>query len=104
LAGFADPCQDPIMSDETHPPSLGISLPQSQREFVDAEVAARGYASASDYFSELITAEQKRRAQERLEELLIEGVNSGPGDEATPEFWERLRARANQRVEQRRKP
>lgn len=33
-------------------------------------------------------------AHAELERLVAEGVNSGPGIEATPEFWERLYARA----------
>lgn len=30
----------------------------------------------------------------RLEALLIQGLESGPGIEVTPEFWEELRAEA----------
>lgn len=91
------------MSDEPRLTSLSISLPESQRTWIDAQVAARGYASVSDYLCGLVIAEQERRAQEQLEELLLEGVNSGPGDLDTPELWERLRARAAARVEQRKK-
>lgn len=33
-------------------------------------------------------------ARAELERLVLEGVDSGPAIEATPEFWERLHARA----------
>ncbi len=36
--------------------------------------------------------EEARQAQERLERLLLDGLASGPGIEATREFWERKQA------------
>ncbi len=39
-----------------------------------------------------------RRARERLEELLLEGVNSGPGEVATPEYWARKKAELEARA------
>jgi antitoxin ParD1/3/4 len=33
--------------------------------------------------------DQKRKSEARLEALLLEGLNSGPPVEITPEYWER---------------
>ncbi|MFM9979067.1 MAG: type II toxin-antitoxin system ParD family antitoxin [Sphingomonadaceae bacterium] len=59
---------------------LSISLPASQQAFVEDQVAGGQYPSVSDYVSELIRADQKAKAQEKLEALLLEGLEG----EATP--------------------
>lgn len=72
--------------------SLNISLPEPLRAFVDEQVAHGGYSTASEYVRELIREAQRRRAQERLEAQLLEGLDSGEPMEVTPEYWERKRA------------
>jgi antitoxin ParD1/3/4 len=73
--------------------SLNISLPEALRQFVDEKVASGGYGTASEYVRSLIREAQQREVeQERLEALLLEGLDSGPGLEVTPEFWKELRA------------
>jgi len=73
--------------------SLNISLPEALRQFVDEKVKSGGYGTASEYIRELIRHAQKQEEeQERLEALLLEGLDSGPGIEVTPEFWKELRA------------
>lgn len=71
--------------------SLNISLPESLREWIDTVVAHGGYGNASEYLRELIRDDQKRRDEERLEKLLLEGLESGDPIEVTPEFWKKLR-------------
>jgi hypothetical protein len=46
----------------------------------------------------LIRADQKRRGQEKLEALLIEGLESGAPIEVTPEYWASLRAEAREHL------
>jgi antitoxin ParD1/3/4 len=72
--------------------TLNISLPEEMRKFIDGQVAQGGYSTASEYIRELVRQEQKKAAREQLEKTLLEGLNSGPGVEATPEWWERKRA------------
>jgi antitoxin ParD1/3/4 len=67
-----------------------LSLPESLAKFVEQEVAEGGYESADRYIRHLISAEQKRRAKERLEALMVEGLESGKPVEATPEWWAEL--------------
>jgi antitoxin ParD1/3/4 len=73
--------------------TLNISLPEAMRQFVEEQVASGDYKTASHYIQELIRAAQKRaEADARLEELLLEGLDSGPGIDVTPEFWEKMRS------------
>ena len=84
--------------------TMNISLPDTLREFVEEQVAEGGYSTASEYVRELIRADQKRRAEERLETLLLEGLQSGPAMEATPEWWEQFRADLLERHQSKQKP
>ena len=73
--------------------TMNISLPDPLRDYVDEEVSKGAFSSASEYFRQLIRDDQKRKARERLEELLLEGLESGDPIEITPEWWEEKRAR-----------
>jgi hypothetical protein len=42
-----------------------------------------------------------QEARQELERLLQEGIDSGPGIEATPQFWEDIRAEVRRRVKER---
>lgn len=77
--------------------SLNISLPQSLKDFVEDQVSSHGFSTPSEYVRSLIRDEQKRRAAQRLETLLLEGLESGEPIEITPEFWERKRVELEQR-------
>jgi antitoxin ParD1/3/4 len=71
--------------------SLNISLPQSLRDYVESQVRDSGYSTPSEYVRSLLREDQKRRAQEKLEALLLEGLESGKPIEITPEYWEAKR-------------
>ena len=71
--------------------SLNISLPQSLKEYVENQVAEGGYSTPSEYLRELLREDQKRRAEERLEALLLEGLQSGEPIPISPEYWEKKR-------------
>lgn len=77
--------------------SLNISLPQSLKDFVEDQVLSHGFSTPSEYVRALIRDEQKRRAAQRLETLLLEGLESGEPIEISPEFWERKRVELEQR-------
>jgi len=73
--------------------SMNISLPDPLKKFVDGQIAEGRYSSVSEYIRELIRADEKRKAEERLETLLLEGLNS---DETvfTREDWDAIRKEA----------
>ena len=82
--------------------SLNISLPEPLREWIEAQIKRGRYGNASEYLRELIRRDQERQAQERLEELLLEGVKSGPASPLTKKDWAELRADVAERLEKRR--
>jgi antitoxin ParD1/3/4 len=80
---------------------LNIALPESMREFIEEQVADGGYSTPSEYVQALIRNEQKRKAQERLEALLLEGLASGPATPMTDEDWADIRRQVHERLKER---
>jgi len=77
--------------------TMNISLPEPMRAYVEQQVAQGGYSTASEYIRQLVREDQKRAAKERLESLLMEGIESGPAVEMTAADWDDLRRRVWQR-------
>lgn len=71
--------------------TMNISLPEGLKDFVDEQVAERGYGSSSEYVRDLIRKDLDRRS---LRALLIDGAASPPAGPADAAYFERLRARA----------
>ena len=84
-------CTGPLME------SMNISLPTPLKRFVDQQIAAGRYSSASEYVRDLIRGDEKRRAEERLEALLLEGLE-GEESPLTREDWTAIRKEALSRV------
>lgn len=80
--------------------SINISLPDSMRAYVEEQVASGGYSTASEYFRELVRLDQKRKAQERLENLLLEGLNSGEATPMTDKDWQDIRQVVREKIAQ----
>ncbi len=66
---------------------MNISLPDTLKTFVEEQVSQRGYASASEYFRELL---RRERDSQHVRELIDEGIRSGPGPEVGPDYWKEL--------------
>lgn len=79
--------------------SLNISLPEMMRVFVDEQVAFGGYGTASEYVRELIREDQKRKAQQRLETMLLQGLDS-PASEWTSEDINHIKQAVRERLAQ----
>jgi antitoxin ParD1/3/4 len=75
--------------------TLNISLPDSQASYVKECVESEGYQTTSEYFRTLIREDQKRKATEIVNALVLEGLNS-PTRPVTDQTWELLRARADE--------
>ena len=73
--------------------SMNISLPQELKKYIEQQIKA-GYSTPSEYVRELIRGDQKRRAKERLDILLLEGLDSGKPLPASPAFWDELKREA----------
>jgi antitoxin ParD1/3/4 len=77
--------------------SMNISLPEPMKRFVDEQIAAGRFGSVSEYVRALIREDEKRRAQERLEALLLEGLE-GEESPLTTEDWASIRKEALERL------
>ena len=76
--------------------ALNVSLPKAMKEYVQERVKTGGYGNTSEYVRDLIRAEQKQRAKEELEALIMEGINSGPSTPMTKADWDQLRERIHE--------
>jgi antitoxin ParD1/3/4 len=83
--------------------TMNIALPEAMKQFVLAQVSAGGYSTASEYVSELIRADQKRKSQARLESFLLEGLDSGKATAITKAGFESIRSEVAVRLKKRRK-
>lgn len=80
------------METENATTELTISLPDSMKEFIERETVEGHYSTPSEYVRDLVEEALDRKNEERLEKLLLEGLDSGPPIKVTPKFWEDLRA------------
>jgi antitoxin ParD1/3/4 len=80
--------------------TVTISLPDSLKEFVDKQLATKGYGNVSEYFRSLLREAQAKEEDARLEALLLEGLASKsiPLDD---DFWNRLEAKTEKILEKR---
>ncbi len=83
--------------------TMNISLPEPLRLFVEQRVTDDGYSTVSEYFRELVRIDQKRKAEEKLETLLLEGLHSGPAQPLTKADLSEVRRVVRQRVLARKK-
>ena len=82
--------------------TMNISLPDQLKEFVDGQVGSGRYSSVSEYVRDLIRDDEKRKAQDKLEALLMEGIQSGEPAEMTQQDWADIRREAAKQFEERR--
>ena len=78
--------------------TMNIALSEGMKHFVQERVAEGGYSSVSEYVRELIRADQKRKAEERIDALLLEGLASGESLPVTSEYWETKKRRLTERM------
>lgn len=73
--------------------TMNISLPEPLKEFVDHQISEGRYSSVSEYVRELIREDEKRKAEARLEALLLEGLETEE-TELTPQDFDSIRKQA----------
>lgn len=66
--------------------TMTLSLPDSLKAFIDAQVADQGLAADSDYILALVEQEQQKQ---RVRDMLIEGRDSGPGEPVDAGYFQR---------------
>jgi antitoxin ParD1/3/4 len=84
--------------------TMNISLPDPLKDFIEQQVSSGRYSSVSEYVRELVREDEKRKAQEKLEALLLEGIESGEATAMTRQDWADIRRQAMARIQARRLP
>jgi antitoxin ParD1/3/4 len=77
--------------------TMNIALPEAMQQFVEEQVVAGDYSSASEYIRDLVRADQKRHAKTQLEQVLLSAIGSGDGVDLTPEMVEDVQERLRER-------
>lgn len=78
--------------------TMNIALPGSMKHFVQERVSEGGYSSVSEYVRDLIRADQKRKVEERIDALLLEGLDSGEPVAVTKEYWDEKKRKLTERL------
>ncbi|MEC4850024.1 MAG: type II toxin-antitoxin system ParD family antitoxin [Jaaginema sp. PMC 1079.18] len=71
--------------------TMNVSLPDTLRDYIEQQVKIGGYGSVSEYIRDLIRQDQKRKAQENLQTLLLEGIDSGVATSMSDRDWTEIR-------------
>lgn len=77
--------------------TMNVSMPRALKAFIQERTRGR-FGNVSEYFRDLIRKDQQMAEQERLEKLLLEGLESGPAEDWTDEDWARIRTRVAARL------
>jgi antitoxin ParD1/3/4 len=72
--------------------TMNISLPTPLKAWVEDQVSARGYSTASEFVRDVLRREQAAAAKARVEAHLLESLESGPATPMTRKDWERIRS------------
>ena len=80
--------------------SMTVSLPTTQKAYVQAQAVASGCSTPSEYIRRLIHADQVSREQHELERRILEGLES-PGRALSSEDWQELRSSLREKLARR---
>jgi antitoxin ParD1/3/4 len=83
---------------------MTISLPDDLKDFVERRIKAGSFASASEFIRQLLREDQKRAERERLDQMLLDGMNSGKPIRANDAYWDDLRSRVERRAAEGKSP
>jgi antitoxin ParD1/3/4 len=72
--------------------NVTVAIPEDLQVYIEDRVRSGAYASTVEYFLDLVQGDrQRKQAQEKLEILLQEGLESD-SEPVTPAYWQQLRA------------
>jgi antitoxin ParD1/3/4 len=73
---------------------MNLSLPPDMKRWVDEQVKAGGYGTASEYLRDLLRKARERQQRRRIDGLLVEAVESGAAIEMNDADWTSIRKAA----------
>jgi antitoxin ParD1/3/4 len=72
--------------------TMNISLPDEMKAFVEVQASQKGFGTISEYIRAIIREVQNESVEgEKLDAILLEGLNSGPASPLVKSDWERIR-------------
>jgi antitoxin ParD1/3/4 len=77
--------------------TMNVSLPATLRGALEKKLERHAYGTASEYVRELIRKDLQREAIAQVDELLLDGLHSGPATPMTDHDWQELRTLAGRR-------
>lgn len=83
------------------PECVTIPLQGIVKDFVQRKVKEGGFAAPTDFVAHLLEDEAKKDARARLDQMLLDGINSGQPIELTPDYWEEKRKRLAEKYAER---
>ncbi|MBZ0252031.1 MAG: hypothetical protein K8I02_01710 [Candidatus Methylomirabilis sp.] len=78
--------------------NVTVSMPEELKDWIDAQARRGGYADPAEYIRALIRDDRKAKAEDLVEQMILQGFDSGPGKEMKKKEWAALRARVSRRV------
>jgi antitoxin ParD1/3/4 len=82
---------------------MNISLPQPLKSWVEEQVKAKGYSTASEYVRDLLRHQHEQEIKSRVDAQLIEGLDSGASQPVTKKTWQRIAAEGSKLAKKLRK-
>ncbi|MGC1951100.1 MAG: type II toxin-antitoxin system ParD family antitoxin [Gammaproteobacteria bacterium] len=78
--------------------TIHISLPDSLIESAKAQAEQGKFSNMSDYVRSLIREDLRRQEEQKLEQMLLEGIRSERGMEVGSKEWKAFRERLGEKV------
>ena len=75
-----------------------IPVPPEMDRAVQERMRKAGFNSLAEYVRSTIREDLERAAHQELEKKLLRAIERGSYKEATPEFWDRMRAFADKKA------
>lgn len=71
--------------------NMSISLPERMKKSIQEVAKTDAYSTPSDYIRDVVREDLKRRDQEKLEQMLLDGLNSGKGVQYGTKEWQNFK-------------
>ena len=83
--------------------TMNVALPESMKTFVLKRVGEGGFGGVREYVLDLIRTDQQRQHEERIDELLLEGLASGEPIEVDEAYWQAKKQKLAARLQRARR-
>lgn len=78
--------------------TMNISLPAPLKSWIEEQVEARGYSTASEFVRDVLRREQEQALRAAVDVRLLQAIDSGESTEMTRRDWQRIREEGMQQA------